>query len=30
VLVTDDGCEVLSAAAPKTIADVEALRAPAA
>jgi len=27
VLVTDDGCEVLSAAAPKAIADVEALRA---
>jgi Xaa-Pro aminopeptidase len=27
VLVTADGCEVLSAAAPKTIADVEALRA---
>jgi len=30
VLVTDAGCEVLSAAAPKTIADVEALRAAAA
>jgi Xaa-Pro aminopeptidase len=30
VVVTDDGCEVLSVAAPKTIADVEALRAPAA
>jgi Xaa-Pro aminopeptidase len=30
VLVTDGGCEVLSAAAPKTIADVEALRAAAA
>jgi Xaa-Pro aminopeptidase len=29
VLVTDAGCEVLSAAAPKTIADVEALRAAA-
>ncbi|HWP65201.1 MAG TPA: aminopeptidase P N-terminal domain-containing protein [Candidatus Limnocylindria bacterium] len=30
VLITDDGCEVLSAAAPKTTADVEALRAAAA
>jgi Xaa-Pro aminopeptidase len=30
VLVTDAGCEVLSAAAPKAIADVEALRATAA
>jgi Xaa-Pro aminopeptidase len=30
VLVTETGCEVLSAAAPKTIADVEALRAGAA
>jgi Xaa-Pro aminopeptidase len=30
VLVSDDGCEVLSAAAPKTIPDVEALRPAAA
>jgi Xaa-Pro aminopeptidase len=30
VLVTEEGCEVLSAGAPKTIADVEALRAGAA
>src|SRR5262245_5837805 len=29
VLVTDDGCEVLSAAAPKQVAEVEALRAEA-
>jgi Xaa-Pro aminopeptidase len=24
-LVTDDGCEILSAAAPKSVADIEAL-----
>jgi Xaa-Pro aminopeptidase len=29
VLVTEDGCEVLSAAAPKQVAEVEALRAEA-
>jgi Xaa-Pro aminopeptidase len=29
VLVTDGGCEVLSAAAPKHVAEVEALRAEA-
>jgi len=29
VLVTEGGCEVLSAAAPKHVAEVEALRAEA-